>query len=324
MLACLQEVGIPLEVRRTSLRWGVEVGTTFLHIAVAEMSPDALRGYGPLEAASRNAVLKMQQDLSRLIDRVQAYLRQGLGRDLEQRLAHLNATPTSIATLTVLERIISRRQLVEFRPLLDTIVRRLESPQFEIAVFGRVSSGKSSLLNHVAGMDGLPVGVTPRITAVPTRLVHSRHEPSVVISFADVQPRRIDLGQLRDYASEEGDPGNRKQVDEYSRGAAVARLREGVVLVDTPGIGSLALAGGAETVAYLPPCDLGIVLIDAASTLNQDDLGLLRTLYEVGIPARSAAEQGGLAHAGRPAADGRLYAGTTATGTRRLFRPSTR
>jgi hypothetical protein len=57
------------------------------------------------------------------------------------------------------------------------------------------------------------------------------------------------------------------------------------VLVDTPGLGSLASSGAAEAIAYLPRCDLGIVLIDAASTLNQDDVALLRTLYEAGIPA---------------------------------------
>ena len=104
MLACLQEAGIPLEVRRTSVRWGVEVGTTFLHIAVAELSPESLRGYGPMEANSAAVVSKMQQDLYRLIDRVRVYLQQGLGRDLQQRLAHLSASPTNVTTLTLLEK----------------------------------------------------------------------------------------------------------------------------------------------------------------------------------------------------------------------------
>jgi GTP-binding protein EngB required for normal cell division len=173
---------------------------------------------------------------------------------------------------------------VEFRPVLDAIVRRLEAPQFEIAVFGRVSSGKSSLLNHVAGMDVLPVGVTP-ITAVPTRLVRG-NEAAAVISFAEIEPRRIDVGQVRDYASEEGNPGNHKHVTNLLVQLPSPRLREGVVLVDTPGIGSLALGGSAETFAYLPRCDLGVVLVDAASALNQDDLRLLRALYEAGVPAQ--------------------------------------
>jgi GTP-binding protein EngB required for normal cell division len=283
MLSCLEEAGIPLEVRRTSLRWTLQVSMTFLHIAVAEMGPERLRGYGPLNAAAAEAVIKIQQDLYRLIDRLGAYLRQGLGRDLQQRLARLEATSDSVATLTLLDRIVTRWQLVEFRPVLDAIVRRLEAPQFEIAVFGRVSSGKSSLLNHVAGMDVLPVGVTP-ITAVPTRLVRGE-EAAAVISFAEIEPRRIDVGQLRDYASEAGNPGNHKHVTNILVQLPSPRLREGVVLVDTPGIGSLALTGSAETFAYLPRCDLGVVLVDAASTLNQDDLGLLRTLYEAGIPA---------------------------------------
>ena len=63
------------------------------------------------------------------------------------------------------------------------------------------------------------------------------------------------------------------------------RLSQGIVLVDTPGLGSLARRGAAETMAYLPACDLAILLIDAGATLNDEDIGTLRLLYEGGIPA---------------------------------------
>ena len=142
--------------------------------------------------------------------------------------------------LTLLERVIGRWHLVEFRPLLDGIVRRLESPQYEIAVFGHVSSGKSSLLNHVAGMDVLPVGVTP-VTAVPTRMVRGK-PPLAIICFAETQPRQVPLERLADYASEEGNPGNSKHVTQILVRIPAPRLPEGVVLVDTPGVGSLALS----------------------------------------------------------------------------------
>jgi hypothetical protein len=64
-----------------------------------------------------------------------------------------------------------------------------------------------------------------------------------------------------------------------------ARLREGVVYVDTPGLGSLDTSGAAQTRAYLPRCDLGVVLIDAASTLTEDDLATIQALCDAGIPA---------------------------------------
>jgi len=63
------------------------------------------------------------------------------------------------------------------------------------------------------------------------------------------------------------------------------RLKEGIVLVDTPGLGSLARRGAAETLAYLPSCDLALLLIDAGTALNEEDIGTLRLLYEGGIPA---------------------------------------
>ncbi len=185
--------------------------------------------------------------------------------------------------MKLLERIITKHGLVEFRPLLDMIVSRLESPEFEIAVFGRVSSGKSSLLNCILEGPVLPVGVTP-ITAVPTRVVRGP-EPAAEVAFADGRPARVAVEELKQYVSEEGNPGNAKHVTSVLVELPAPRLSEGVVLVDTPGVGSLATVGGAETFAYLPRCDLGIVLLDAGSTLNQEDLTILRSLYDAGIPA---------------------------------------
>jgi GTP-binding protein EngB required for normal cell division len=284
MLVCLQEAGIPLDVRCTSARWALQCGISFVDVAVSDMGPRQLAGYGTLTPEGEALARKIQQELRRPLDRVRAYLQQGLGRDLPQRLARLEAASAGVADLALLEKAITRWGLVEFQPQLDLIVRRLEAPQFEMAVFGRVSSGKSSLLNHLAGMNVLPVGITP-VTAVPTRLVRG-DGPAAVISFAEVEPRTVPVQELHAYASEEGNPGNHKHVTGILVRLPSPRLREGVVLVDTPGIGSLARSGGAETFAYLPHCDLGVVLIDAASTLTPDDLDLLRLLYEAGVPAQ--------------------------------------
>ena len=62
------------------------------------------------------------------------------------------------------------------------------------------------------------------------------------------------------------------------------RLAKGIVLVDTPGLGSLAMKGAHETLAYLPSCDLAIVLIDAGATSTTEDIGTLRLVHEASIP----------------------------------------
>ena len=262
---------------------GAPVRLTFIGITVDELRPEKLRGYGALDETGYAQVAKIRDDLERLVDQVAAYVRQGLGRDLSERLSLLETAHTGVETLSLLEKVVTRWQLVEFRPVLEMIISRLEAPSFEVAVFGRVSSGKSSLLNHIAGKDALPVGVTP-VTAVPTRLA-SGDKPTAVVSFAESGSRAVALEHLWEYASEEGNPGNRKHVTGILVKLPSPRLREGVIFVDTPGVGSLALSGGAEALAYLPQCDLGVVLVDAASTLNEEDLALLRALYGAGIPA---------------------------------------
>lgn len=284
MLACLEETGIPLEVRRISLRWALQCGLISLHIAVDEISPERLAGYGALTPIAETRIRQIQQELHRLLERMAAYLRQGLGQDLTQRLARLETAPVTRQTLQLLDRLITRWGLVEFRPQLDGLVRRWETPLFEIAVFGRVSSGKSSLLNRLVGQAVLPVGVMP-ITAVPTRLVRGER-PAVWIRFTEGPPRALPLEELADYASEERNPGNQKRVCSIVVQLPAPHLKEGVVFVDTPGIGFLAQAGSAATLAYLPQCDLGVVLIDASSALSSEDFHLLRLLYEAGIPAQ--------------------------------------
>jgi GTP-binding protein EngB required for normal cell division len=285
MFDILQAHDIPIEVRPVSLRWSLQTALVFLEVAVDEMGPSKLRGYGTLTEEGRTAAERIQQQLDGIIEKAAQYLQSKLGGKLAERLPRLKGAAADLSKpLQDLDEVLTRQGLVEFRPQFDVLVERLENPQFEIAVFGRVSSGKSSLLNHVAGRDVLPVGVTP-ITAVPTRLTWGER-PEARIEFAISNPRQITVEEVSEYASEEENPGNVRHVTKIEVRLPSPRLRAGVVFVDTPGVGSLARAGAAETFAYLPRCDLGVVLVDSSSALNNEDLELLRLLQEAGTPAQ--------------------------------------
>jgi hypothetical protein len=105
-----------------------------------------------------------------------------------------------------------------------------------------------------------------------------------VITFADGRNEAISLQELAQYVTEEGNPGNQRNVVRALAEISSHRLKDGIVLVDTPGLGSLARPGATETLAYLPSADLGLLLLDAGSTLSEEDIGTLRLLYEAGIP----------------------------------------
>jgi GTP-binding protein EngB required for normal cell division len=262
----------------------IRVILSFVEIAAEELKPKYMRGYGEVADSMMPELNGIANEIQQIARKLYSYLAQGLGQDLQGRLERLERTGDEVALLKTIERVIMDHGLVEFRSPLSIILDRLEENRFEIAFFGRVSAGKSSLLNHVLDSEILPVGVNP-ITAIPTRIGYGPI-PRLIVHFADKQAETLDIGRLVQFATEQQNPANTKHVTRISAEVPSPRLQNGVTFVDTPGLGSLASSGAAETLAYLPRCDLGIVLIDAGSTLTQEDLSTIRTLYEASTPAQ--------------------------------------
>lgn len=152
----------------------------FVDIAVEELKPSYMRGSGPVPEDAINELNGAVHELRSLITGMERYLKQELTTDLEKRLRCLERAGLDVNLLRLLEQIVTRNGLVEFRPRIDALASRLEDDSFELALFGRVSSGKSSLLNALLGTDVLPVGINP-ITAVPTKL---RYGPTLKAAVA--------------------------------------------------------------------------------------------------------------------------------------------
>jgi GTP-binding protein EngB required for normal cell division len=283
LVRILDSQAVPIPAPHIGSVHSIRVTLGFVDMAFDECRPKRMAGYGALADGAAVEIAGLVDEMQGIISRLDSYLAQGQSADLEKRLHRLEEAGGDIALVQALERAIDQHGLVEFRPALGAIIDRLETNAFEIAVFGRVSSGKSSLLNHIVGQDLLPVGVNP-ITAVPTRLAYGS-EPRATAWFADRKPEQFAIERLAEFVTEQHNPANAQHVTRIVVELPAERLREGVVYVDTPGLGSLATSGAAETKAYLPRCDLGVVLIDAGSTITQDDLATIQTLYDAGIPA---------------------------------------
>jgi GTP-binding protein EngB required for normal cell division len=279
----LEGNGIPLPEPKFESVHSIRVNLAFVRIAFQECTADRMRGYGPVPEQKVRELNGLVDEMVSAVDKLDSYLAQGLGQDLQGRLQRLHQAGYDISTVKNLERIINDYGFVEFRSTLSMIIDRLESKSYEIAMFGQVSSGKSSLLNYIVQNAILPVGVIP-ITAVPTRLIYG-NAPRVTLWYADKGAQQIEIGRLAEFVTEQQNPANYKHVTRIVVELPSSRLRDGVVLVDTPGLGSLATAGATETLAYLPRCDLGVVLVGAGTTLTQDDLSTIQALYEAGVPA---------------------------------------
>jgi GTP-binding protein EngB required for normal cell division len=255
----------------------------FVDIAIEELRPSYMSGCGAVPEDAVGELNGVVHELRSLVGSMERYLRQDLGTNLELRLRRLEETGCDVGLLQCIEQLVTRHGLVEFRPRIDSLASRLEDNNLEVALFGRVSSGKSSLLNALLSTDVLPVGINP-ITAVPTKLEYGATLRAFV-TYGNGRNEIVTVEELGKLVTEQGNPGNLRNVTRAMVQVPSPRLKQGIVLVDTPGLGSLARRGGAETLAYLPSCDLALLLIDAGTTLNEEDVGTLRLLYEAAIPA---------------------------------------
>ncbi|MGH9486935.1 MAG: dynamin family protein [Terriglobales bacterium] len=284
MAGLLASQGMKPERPNIEASGAIRTNLVFAVIAAEDLGPRNMRGYGELDEAQAREVEGIIAELHSRVDALLRELTPEPSAQLESRIARL---PPSEAqrVLAVLERVTRERGLSEFRAGLSLAASRLAAPAMEIAVFGRVSCGKSSLLNYLLGADLLPTGATP-ITAVPTRIGYGP-EPRLAAQFEREQREWSgpELGaQLAALASEQQNPDNRLGITRLTVLYPSPRLREGVIFVDTPGLGSIRNWGAMETLAYLPRSDMAILLVDAGATLGADELELVRWLQQGGVP----------------------------------------
>lgn len=274
MLTALDRLGIPRPEPHASGRWHIATTLTAARVALADLAK--LHGYGPVGEDTVAAVDALAGELSALLARMGAALHEREPGGLIERLAALDGVEGEV--LRALERRSREQGLVELRTLIAAAVERAADRTFEVGVFGRVSSGKSSLLNALAGIDVLPVGATP-VTAVPVRLRHG--DEAVRVRFQDGEERLVALAQIADYVTLAANPGNRLGVASVE--IALPSLPAGIRLLDTPGIGSLASGVSALSFAWLPRCDLGLVLVPAGAPFGREELALVAGLAHAGI-----------------------------------------
>jgi len=143
LVRILDSQGIPIPSPHIGSVRSIRVTLGFADLAFDECRPTRMAGYGELADTATIEIAGLVDEIQGIISRLDSYLAQGQSADLGKRLRLLEEAGADVTLVKALERAVNQQGLVEFRPALATIIDRLETNTFEIAVFGRVSSGKS-------------------------------------------------------------------------------------------------------------------------------------------------------------------------------------
>jgi Dynamin family len=161
---------------------------------------------------------------------------------------------------------------------LAALRERLAEERLQVAVLGQFKRGKSTFLNALLGAPLLPTGVVP-LTAIAT-FIRWAAAPTIRVAYLDDRPagelRDPDIVQLREqlarFVTEEGNPHNRLKVARVDLFYPAAILRSGIVLIDTPGVGSTLRHNTEAAIDVLPECDAGFFVLSADPPVTEAEL----------------------------------------------------
>jgi predicted GTPase len=195
---------------------------------------------------------------------------------------------------------------------LQEMTRRMEQATFSIGVTGVMNAGKSTMLNALLGEALLGTAVVPE-TANLTRISYAK-EPYAKVNFwnqkewraieesASVLPsieafvletqyhfgesfdalitqegksEQIRVDMLSAYTSAKDSDKKCNLVKSVELYTNLEMLKEGVVIVDTPGLDDPIIQREEITLAYLNECDVLIHLMNAAQAATQKDVDFI-------------------------------------------------
>ncbi|MFO0794676.1 MAG: dynamin family protein [Candidatus Brocadiaceae bacterium] len=159
---------------------------------------------------------------------------------------------------------------------LSMVREQLLSNYFNLVILGQFKRGKTTLINSLIGKEILPSSVVP-LTSIVTILKFG-NDIRCNIFMENGSEKIVNVEELPDYITEKGNPKN-------VRGVRCARieypspfLEKGVLLVDTPGVGSTFLHNTETTYDFLDHLDAALFLMSADVPISQVEKELLDTI----------------------------------------------
>jgi small GTP-binding protein len=158
------------------------------------------------------------------------------------------------------------------------LIDKLRQNRFNLVILGAFKRGKSTLINALLGEPILPTAIVP-LTSVVTVLGYGERL-NIEVLFQNGERQSISQPELVDYITEKGNPRNRKGVREVDIAYPSDYLKDGVRVIDTPGVGSVYSHNTEVAYNYLPQVDAAIFVITVDPPLSAAEQEFIKDIRE--------------------------------------------
>ena len=153
------------------------------------------------------------------------------------------------------------------RAIASQVITKLEDHRFHVLVAGEFANGKTTLVNALLGVEYLPSSAGANSSRI-VEIVHSNELARTLVE--EGRRSSLTLPEFQEYAQD------RSSREFHLELATPSELcRDGVILVDTPGLQDVNKQRVAITFNYLPKTDLLIYVADATSGIKESEYEFL-------------------------------------------------
>lgn len=162
---------------------------------------------------------------------------------------------------------------------LQEMAVMVEADTFKVLIVGQFSRGKSTLINALLGQKVLPSYARPttaiineiKFGSTPQALIYPRPRPD------DPRPAPVEVavGELEKYIRVEPEADDPDQVNPYLKADVfwpIDLCRNGVELIDSPGLDDVNQAREEETITYITKVDAVIMVLDAQQAATRSEI----------------------------------------------------
>lgn len=207
------------------------------------------------------------------------------------------AANRAIATIDLVKKAVTAYQRPDLLERVQGIRERISDPAFHVLVVGEFKQGKSSLVNALLGTTVCPVD-DDIATAVPTSVRYAEvPEAAVILEPVDSTPagesqgnevpqarrQSISVSDVPGWVTEQHGAAEvtQERIRSVDVGLPLPMLHDGLVLVDTPGVGGLGSRHGTATMGALPLADAVLFVTDASQELTAPEVEFLRNARQM-------------------------------------------
>ncbi|WP_271809257.1 dynamin family protein [Clostridium beijerinckii] len=173
----------------------------------------------------------------------------------------------------------NEKQGIDYNIYFEHFIENLNKKEIIVPVLGIQGAGKSSFLNAILMEDNILPTDVDETTCVPVEVRYGENTDEAVVYYLNGRKESIRIKELERYVHNDYNEANNLKVSKIVLYNKSEVLKDDIVLVDLPGVGSLTPQNQKTTLEYVDKLTAGIFLIRTNPPITRSEKNFINALW---------------------------------------------